>query len=90
MRLPVAAALLSVAALAHSAPASAQMSTVELDASRYCARYSDGSTNCGFYNRAQCAAAVSGVGGTCQISPYGEVGLDANASARRGNGAPRR
>jgi hypothetical protein len=30
------------------------------------------------------------VGGNCQISPFGDIGADAQASARRGNGATRR
>lgn len=35
----------------------------------YCARLTDGSTNCGFHTRAQCGAAVSGVGGFCSVNP---------------------
>ena len=35
------------------------------NAAKWCAVYSNGSTNCGFYTRRQCRADVSGVGGYC-------------------------
>ncbi len=34
-------------------------------AARYCARYADGGTNCGFNTIQQCRATVSGTGGVC-------------------------
>ncbi len=34
-------------------------------AARYCARYTDGGTNCGFDSLQQCKATVSGTGGFC-------------------------
>jgi hypothetical protein len=41
----------------------------------WCAEYSGkGGTNCGFYTLDQCRAAVSGVGGTCSISPWVRYG----------------
>jgi Putative peptidoglycan binding domain len=33
----------------------------------WCANYTNGSSNCGFYTIEQCRAAVSGVGGSCQV-----------------------
>lgn len=36
---------------------------------RYCATYSNGSTNCGFPTLQSCRAAVSGVGGFCGANP---------------------
>jgi hypothetical protein len=53
----LAIAVLSLtAAQAHAAP--------------WCAYYSRGGTNCGFYSLAQCRAAVSGVGGFCQRNAW--------------------
>jgi hypothetical protein len=49
--------------------------TVALDAgtvayaAKWCARYNDGSTNCGFWTRKQCQASISGVGGFCNRNP---------------------
>jgi len=37
----------------------------------WCANYSNGSTNCGFYTFDQCRAAISGVGGSCTGSDSG-------------------
>jgi hypothetical protein len=37
-------------------------------AAPYCATYSDGGVNCGFYSMWSCRAAVSGVGGSCSIN----------------------
>jgi len=38
-------------------------------AAKWCARYTDGSTNCGFWTLRQCRASVSGVGGFCARNP---------------------
>jgi tetratricopeptide (TPR) repeat protein len=38
----------------------------------WCAAYRNGGNNCGFYTYDQCMAAVSGVGGFCNRSPYAE------------------
>ncbi len=38
----------------------------------WCAAYRNGGNNCGFYTYEQCMAAVSGVGGFCNRSPYAE------------------
>ena len=35
---------------------------------RYCAQYRGGGENCGFYSFRQCLAAISGVGGMCQVA----------------------
>jgi hypothetical protein len=39
------------------------------DAAEWCARYNDGSTNCGFHTLRQCRASVSGTGGFCNRNP---------------------
>src|SRR4051812_17462069 len=36
----------------------------------WCAAYRNGGNNCGFQTFQQCMAAVSGVGGFCNASPY--------------------
>jgi hypothetical protein len=38
----------------------------------WCARYSEGASNCGFYSFAQCQAAVSGRGGFCEQNGFSE------------------
>ncbi|HEY6994398.1 MAG TPA: DUF3551 domain-containing protein [Xanthobacteraceae bacterium] len=35
----------------------------------WCAYYTKGATNCGFHSYAQCAADVSGIGGSCAPNP---------------------
>ena len=60
---------LAVLVFAAGAPERAQA-----DPYRYCAEYSGGgaggSRNCGFVTLEQCRAAVSGVGGYCNINPF--------------------
>jgi hypothetical protein len=36
---------------------------------RYCAYYSDGSTDCSYFTMSSCRASVSGVGGACGVNP---------------------
>jgi hypothetical protein len=38
----------------------------------WCARYPEGSSNCGFYTFAQCQATVSGRGGFCEQNGFSE------------------
>jgi Protein of unknown function (DUF3551) len=38
-------------------------------AAKWCARYKDGSTNCGFWTRQQCQESISGAGGFCDRNP---------------------
>lgn len=56
----VAAALM----IASPTPAQAQRA-------RWCAQYDFSTSNCGFYTRAQCLAAISGVGGYCTLGLNG-------------------
>jgi len=42
------------------------------DAAEWCARYNDGSTNCGFHTLRQCRASISGAGGFCSRNPHWE------------------
>jgi hypothetical protein len=49
----------------------------------WCANYSNGSTNCGFYTFDQCRAAVSGVGGSCSGSNSGRSAEQPAASKIR-------
>lgn len=35
---------------------------------KWCARYPEGASNCGFYSFAQCQATVSGRGGFCELN----------------------
>lgn len=39
-------------------------------AAKWCARYKDGGTNCGFHTKQQCRDALSGNGGFCDINPH--------------------
>jgi hypothetical protein len=39
------------------------------EAQAWCANYSDGGRNCGFYTQRQCLIAVSGVGGAGTYEP---------------------
>jgi Protein of unknown function (DUF3551) len=41
----------------------------DANAARFCARYTGGGENCGFYTFEQCLAAISGVGGFCTENP---------------------
>jgi len=45
---------------------------VEAKEPGWCAAYRNGGNNCGFYTYDQCMAAVSGIGGFCNRSPYAE------------------
>jgi hypothetical protein len=65
-----------------SAPAQAQVDIIY----PWCAQYggrSGGGTNCGFTTYAQCMAAISGNGGSCQMNPFYEP-APAPARKRRG------
>ena len=58
----------AVAAMVAFAPTSGHA-----DPYKWCAQYGmreDMGTNCGFVTYAQCRAAISGVGGTCQPNPF--------------------
>jgi hypothetical protein len=55
----------------------------------YCAVYSDGGVNCGFYTRWSCRAAVSGVGGTCHVNPAGRYVHAERVARPRGKTARR-
>ena len=65
MRILALCSLMFAAALALAAPAKAKEPG-------WCAAYRNGGTNCGFNTYDQCMAAVSGVGGFCNRSPYAE------------------
>jgi Protein of unknown function (DUF3551) len=50
----------------------ASLLATDARAAQFCAYFTDGSTNCGFYTFQQCLADVSGVGGYCSQNPaYG-------------------
>jgi len=51
---------------------------------RHCARYTDGSENCGFFSRRQCLAAVYGVGGFCTVDTVQESVVVYPVQTRRG------
>jgi Protein of unknown function (DUF3551) len=86
MRLSLISAVVALFAVATTGqPASAQPIVVH-----YCANYTTGAINCGFFSDEQCAAAVSGVGGFCQMSPYDEYELNVRARSRRFGRASRR
>ena len=65
MRIPALCSLAVAAMFALGAPAKAKEPG-------WCATYRNGGNNCGFYTYEQCMAAVSGVGGFCNRSPYAE------------------
>jgi tetratricopeptide (TPR) repeat protein len=65
MRISVFCSLIIAAALALGAPAKAKEPG-------WCATYRNGGNNCGFNTYEQCMAAISGVGGFCNRSPYAE------------------
>jgi tetratricopeptide (TPR) repeat protein len=65
MRILARCSLIVAAALALGAPAQAKEPG-------WCATYRNGGNNCGFNTYEQCMAAVSGVGGFCNRSPYAE------------------
>ena len=49
----------------------------------WCASYTKGSTNCGFYSYAQCLANVTGIGGYCSRNPaFLSSGRDARPRPR--------
>jgi hypothetical protein len=72
-------AALAALALATAGPAAAQRAP-------WCAWYDVSTVNCGFYSRAQCLAAISGVGGWCT---RGRLGPQAFGSLH-GSDYPRR
>jgi hypothetical protein len=79
--------LASVAALGLALVATAQ--TIETAAAgpypvRHCARYTDGSENCGFFSRRQCLASVYGVGGFCTADTVQESVVIVPVQTRRG------
>ena len=49
----------------------------------WCATYRNGGNNCGFNTHEQCMAAVSGVGGFCNRSPYAEPDKPAARKERK-------
>jgi hypothetical protein len=51
----------------------------------WCARDSDGCTNCGFQTRAQCLATVSGMGGSCERNPSYAASADSRGRKQRNN-----
>jgi hypothetical protein len=61
----VLAAVVTLATLDATTPANAQ--------GAWCADYSHGGTNCGFYTLQQCREALSGRGGMCRPSPWATV-----------------
>ena len=79
--------LATAAALGLALVATAQ--TIETPAAgpnpeRPCARYTDGSENCGFFSRRQCLAAVYGVGGFCTVDTVQESVVVYPVQTRRG------
>lgn len=80
--------LATTAALGLALVATAQ--TIETAAAgphgvlRYCARYTDGSENCGFYSRRQCLAATSAVGGSCFVDTVQETVVRFHVPTRHG------
>ncbi len=65
MRTHALCGLVIATAVALGAPAQAKEPA-------WCATYRNGGNNCGFNTYEQCMAAVSGVGGFCNKSPYAE------------------
>ena len=65
MRILARCSLIIAAAFTLGAPANAKEPG-------WCATYRNGGNNCGFNTYEQCMAAVSGVGGFCNRSPYAE------------------
>jgi tetratricopeptide (TPR) repeat protein len=65
MRILAGCSLIIAAAFVLGAPADAKEPG-------WCAAYRNGGNNCGFNTYEQCMAAVSGVGGFCNRSPYAE------------------
>ena len=65
MRILARCSLIIAAAFALAAPANAKEPG-------WCATYRNGGNNCGFNTYEQCMAAISGIGGFCNRSPYAE------------------
>lgn len=67
--------LAAAIAVAASAPVLLPVSAKAQEGA-FCAEQGgrNGYRNCGYYNYAQCRAAVSGVGGFCYSNPRGQVG----------------
>jgi len=61
MRIMFLAVTTATAAIAFSAPATAQQAALY----PWCAQYEEGGTNCGFASLSQCQQALSGNGGFC-------------------------
>ncbi len=76
MRIPALCGLVIAAMLVFGAPAYAKEPG-------WCATYRNGGNNCGFNTYEQCMAAVSGVGGFCNKSPYAEPDKPAARKERK-------
>ena len=76
MRILARCSLIIAATLALGAPAQAKEPG-------WCATYRNGGNNCGFNTHEQCMAAVSGVGGFCNRSPYAEPDKPAARKERK-------
>lgn len=76
MRISALCGLVLVAVFALDAPAKAKEPG-------WCATYRNGGNNCGFITYEQCMAAVSGVGGFCNKSPYAEPDKPAARKERK-------
>jgi len=49
----------------------------------WCARYTRGSSNCGFYSFEQCQTTVRGIGGFCQRNPFSAYAAEPRTRYRR-------
>jgi len=76
MRFLARCSLIIAAAVALGAPANAKEPG-------WCATYRNGGNNCGFNTYEQCMAAISGVGGFCNKSPYAEPDKPAARKERK-------
>jgi tetratricopeptide (TPR) repeat protein len=83
MRILVVGSFIAAAGLALVAPAAAKEPG-------WCASYRNGGNNCGFYTYDQCMAAVSGIGGFCNRSPYAEPEKPAARREQTSEPKPRR
>jgi tetratricopeptide (TPR) repeat protein len=76
MRILARCSLIIVAAFVLGAPAKAKEPG-------WCATYRNGGNNCGFNTYEQCMAAISGIGGFCNRSPYAEPDKPAARKERK-------
>lgn len=76
MRIPALCGLVIAATFVLGGPAKAKEPA-------WCATYRNGGNNCGFNTYEQCMAAVSGVGGFCNKSPYAEPDKPAARKERK-------